>query len=803
MTFSRRRELGGFGGDYKSPLLKAAPIGSRVNLPVAKISESRYADLMQRTLFLFSLAGLFLGSLRAQEEIWQPDGDRLKTKWASQIDPNRPLPDYPRPQMVRQVWGNLNGLWDYAITGKDASEPNQWEGKILVPFAIESSLSGVGKTVGEDKKLWYHTKFQLPNPWRRDRLMLRFGAVDWHATVWVNDKKVGEHRGGYTPFDCDISDALAEGKDQKLVVSVWDPTDAGYQPRGKQVREPRGIWYTSVTGIWQTVWLEPVPKTSIGSLKIVPDIDAKVIRVTPTGLVPETDLTVKVEAGAQREIVASVEGKLGQEIVLPIEDPQLWSPDRPFLYGLRVQLLDAEGGLLDSVTSYTGMRKIALGKDDQGRQRLFLNDEPVFMFGPLDQGWWPDGLYTAPTDEALKYDIQVTKDLGFNTARKHVKVEPARWYYWCDVLGLLVWQDLPNGDKHIRGDDPDLERTPESEATFRQEYREMVEAFGNHPSIVVWVPFNEGWGQFKTNEILAWAKELDPTRLVDGPSGWTDRGEGDILDIHRYPGPAMPELEENRAVVLGEFGGLGWPVSGHLWWNKRNWGYRTYQSADELWTNYKRLIGKLRPLIGNGLAAAIYTQTTDVEGEVNGLMTYDRKRVKFDIAEMKALNETVYGPQPSFTRSVLVPTSEAESQTWRFVVEKPDGEWFQPNYDDASWKSAPGGFGTEHTPGAVVKTEWASSEIWLRRTITLTNGEQPGLHWRIHHDEDATVYLNGMEVETFRGYTAGYEDLEVSAATKAALQDGENVIAIHCKQTTGGQYIDIGLVNVVTKAPSP
>jgi hypothetical protein len=291
------------------------------------------------------------------------------------------------------------------------------------------------------------------------------------------------------------------------------------------------------------------------------------------------------------------------------------------------------------------MRKISLGKDKNGRQRLFLNNKPLFHFGPLDQGWWPDGLYTAPTDAALRFDIEMTKKLGFNMARKHVKVEPSRWYYHCDRLGLMVWQDMPSGDRHIGGKSADLERSPESAAIYRRELKAMIDTKHNHPCIVTWVPFNEGWGQFDTDKTLAWVKKYDPTRLVDGPSGWTDRGTGDIHDVHYYPGPGTAKLEAGRAVVLGEFGGLGLPVEGHLWWNKRNWGYRTYKTKSELNASYDVLMKKLRPLYANGLAGAIYTQTTDVEGEVNGLMTYDRKVVKFDIPHMHALHKRFYSTE--------------------------------------------------------------------------------------------------------------------------------------------------------------
>ncbi|MCH1504505.1 MAG: glycoside hydrolase family 2 [Verrucomicrobiales bacterium] len=730
----------------------------------------------------------------AQE--WKPAGDGMMSAWAKSVVPNKPLPDYPRPQLVRQVWGNLNGQWEYAITEKEAAQPEAWDGKILVPFAVESALSGVGKRVGKDQRLWYKTPFSVPKQWQDDRVLLHFGGVDWHAQVFVNGKPVGEHRGGYTPFHCEISKALTEAEDQELVVSVWDPTDAGTQPRGKQVENPQGIWYTPVTGIWQTVWLEPIPEASITQLKTIPDIDTNSLRLTVSTDGDIAGLKAKVEVLAGRKVVAELTGALNQELQLDIDKPRLWSPQDPFIHTIRVHLIDENGSLVDSVVSYAGMRKISYGKDAEGVNRLMLNNEPLFMFGPLDQGWWPDGLYTAPTDAALQHDITVTKQLGFNMARKHVKVEPARWYFWCDLKGLLVWQDMPNGDRPIKRDEEDITRTAESEAQYRQEYEEMVTFLHNHPSIVTWVPFNEGWGQFKTDEILAWAKDLDPSRLIDGPSGWTDRGTGDMHDIHVYPGPAMPPVSENRVAVLGEYGGLGLPLEDHLWWDKRNWGYRTYETADELWRNYQRITRQLFPLIKSGLAAAIYTQTTDVEGEVNGLMTYDRKRVKFDVPAIRALNEQVYGPLPTITRTTLLPTSEEMAQKWRYTVEAPGEDWYTPDFDDTVWKEGEAGFGTNETPNTVVQTEWSTNDLWIRRQFTLDSVAVSELNYRIYHDEDATIYINGRQVDQLAGYTSNYENLLASSEAVAALKEGKNLIAIHAKQTEGGQFIDCGLLDV-------
>ncbi len=592
-----------------------------------------------------SVAVVLLSSL-AQGQ-WKPADGPLMTRWAKEVSPQNALPEYPRPQMVRKDWLNLNGLWDYAIRPKDAAQPESFDGQILVPFPIESALSGVMKPVGPDNRLWYRRTFETPqgHGWDQEgrRILLHFGAVDWDTTVWVNGKEVGNHRGGYDPFTFDITDALKESGTQEIVVSVWDPTDAGTQPRGKQVRNPGGIWYTAVTGIWQTVWLEPVAPRHIEGLKLTPDLDnAKLIVEIATKLTRSDN--VKVEILADGQVVAQANGLNQIEVQIP--NPRPWTPDNPFLYDVRITLGRFNLPVVtDQVMSYFGMRKIALQKDEAGINRLFLNNKPLFQYGPLDQGWWPDGLYTAPTDEALKYDIEITKRLGMNMARKHVKIEPDRWYYWCDKLGLLVWQDMPSGDRYIGSRDPDIVRTEESAKQFELELTRMIETFYSHPCIVMWVPFNEGWGQFDTPRIVDLVRKLDPTRLVNNASGWTDRGVGDVIDIHSYPGPAAPRLEANRAGVLGEFGGLGLPLPGHTWQAERNWGYRSYTTQDELTDAYIALIKKLHPLTGApGLAAAVYTQTTDVEIEVNGLMTYDREILKMDAARITAVNQTLYTP---------------------------------------------------------------------------------------------------------------------------------------------------------------
>ncbi|MCY2989699.1 MAG: DUF4965 domain-containing protein [Planctomycetota bacterium] len=585
---------------------------------------------------------------------WQPAPGRLMTRWAADVQPNKALPDYPRPQLVRADWLNLNGLWAYAIVPQDAPQPTAWDGEILVPFAVESALSGVMKPVGEKNRLWYRRTFQTPAAWQGKNVLLHFGAVDWETTVRVNGRELGRHCGGYDAFSFDITPALKPTGEQELVVAVSDPVDAGHQARGKQVRNPNGIWYTPTTGIWQTAWLEPVDKVHVDSIRITPNLDESAVTVaihdSTTG--GKRELKVEVLDGQQVIQESRVEAKpdapadspqISQSLTLKVPVPQAkpWSPDSPFLYGLRITLSE-NGQSKDQIESYFGMRKIALGKDEKGIQRLMLNNKPLFQFGPLDQGFWPDGLYTAPTDEALRYDIQMTRKLGFNMARKHVKVEPDRWYYWCDKLGLLVWQDMPSGNF---GGKDDQRRSDEASTQYELELKRLVHGFYNHPSIVMWVPFNEGWGQHETPRYVDLIKQWDPTRLVNNASGWSDRKVGDVIDVHNYPGPGAPKLEAERAGVLGEFGGLGLPLPGHTWQDEANWGYRSFKTREELTDAYVSLIKKLHLLTGDeGLCAAVYTQTTDVEIEVNGLLTYDRALVKADQARLTEANQSVYLP---------------------------------------------------------------------------------------------------------------------------------------------------------------
>lgn len=716
----------------------------------------------------------------AQE--WKPAASPLMTEWGSNLRPENVWPEYPRPTLVRDHWVNLNGLWDYAIRPREEGRPEEWDGKILVPFCVESALSGVGRAVTPTERLWYRRNFRVADLAPGNRLLLHFEAVDWQATVWVNGQTVGQHSGGYDRFSFDITDFVRPGENE-LVVAVWDPTDTGWQPRGKQVLKPHGIWYTAVTGIWQTVWLEQVPAEFIRHVRITPDVDkgGAVIHVEAPG-----GAAVRVEAFLENQKVSEARGQANQPLFLLIPNAKLWSPDQPTLYDLKITLFKGDQPV-DEVRSYLGMRKIVVAKDERGLNRIMLNNKPIFHFGPLDQGWWPDGLYTAPSDEALRYDIIMTKKYGMNAVRKHVKYEPERWYYWCDKLGLLVWQDMPSGN---------FDQSPEGRANFRRELRAMIDRLYNHPSIVMWIPFNEGWGQHDTCEIANWIKEYDPSRLVNEASGWHDAGCGDISDMHKYPGPGMRPPEERRACVLGEFGGLGLPMPGHLWREEGAWGYRAFKDQESLTAAYVDLLDRLRLLIGQGLCGAIYTQTTDVEIEVNGLMTYDRAVAKIDIDRAYAAAQKLYQPPPQVT--VLVPTGESEPQKWRFTLSEPPSGWMNPEFDDTSWQEGVSGFGRPKTPGGVIRTEWTTPDIWLRRSFEIGRIPARGsLVLIIHHDEDAEVYLNGKLIGEFRGFLTNYTYVPVRTdALSRLLRRGTNILAVHCRQTTGGQYIDVGLAVV-------
>jgi len=571
-----------------------------------------------------------------EESEWAIADNPILTQWADDIDPSNPWPEYPRPDMVREEWINLNGLWDYTITGKD-EQPTVWEGKILVPYPVESALSGVKKRINENEYLWYRTEFKVPASWKKKNIFLNFEASDWETTVWVNGNMAGDHKGGYDPFCMNITRYIKKGKNHELLVRVWDPSSKGPQARGKQVTDPHGIWYTPSSGIWQTVWIEPVDNVYFRSFQTETDIENGQIWIQPDIVNMHDGISTRASIIKEKNIIEEKEISGDNEIIFTLDDYELWSPDKPVLYDIEIELID-NGQVIDKIKTYTGFRKISIGNDDDGFTRILLNNKFVFQNGPLDQGFWPDGLYTPPTEEAMRYDLEMIKKMGFNMLRKHVKVENRRFYYWCDRMGVLVWQDMPNGDQHIGRNENDIDKSEEAARQFEIELSKLIKTKYNHPSIIVWVPFNEGWGQYDTGRITEFIKELDPTRLVNSASGWTDRGTGDILDIHHYPDPRCPEAEDNRAIVLGEFGGLGLPVQDHTW-EQKNWGYKNMENTDALLKKYDEFYKIIHSMVKEkGLSASIYTQITDVETETNGLLTYDRKINKMGAENLYPIN---------------------------------------------------------------------------------------------------------------------------------------------------------------------
>jgi len=592
----------------------------------------------------------------SMENTLQKTKQPLWSKYTKTVNLDKPLNDYPRPTLERNSWLNLNGRFQYVISSKDEGLPLAFEGEIIVPFCVESTLSGVGKRITPNDKLWYMRLIDIEVPPKDMITLLHFGAIDYDSEIYLNQQFVGKHKGGYLPFYFDVTKFLVNGKNE-LLIGVSDPTDTGYQERGKQVLSPKGIWYTATTGIWQTAWMETVHKNHLGSLKIITDIDQSKVRIHPV-VITEDPITAKVTVYDQKKVIFSNVIKLNEFNDIVIKNQKLWSPENPFLYSILIELTEGEK-VIDSVKSYFGMRKISLGKDAAGLPRIFLNNTPYFQAGVLDQGYFPDGLLTPPTDQAMIDDILTMKRLGFNMLRKHIKIEPERWYYHCDRLGMLVWQDMPNGGDHnlgnlvavalpnigIRIKDHHHRLFHRKDIKGRQEFethlRGMVTHLFNHPSIVCWVTFNEGWGQFDAKRIGNDVKKMDPSRLVDHASGWYDQGGKDFISIHKYIfSIKLPKTDSNRPFVLSEFGGYSQVLSNHVWDESSSFGYRMFDTKASLSDAYEMLIrDQVLPLVKSGLCATVYTQLSDVEHEVNGLMTYDRELVKMEEFMVKSMND--------------------------------------------------------------------------------------------------------------------------------------------------------------------
>jgi hypothetical protein len=711
----------------------------------------------------------------------------LMTQWAAQIDPNNVLPEYPRPQMTRTTWLNLNGVWQFQSGAANDTVPvgKTLAGDILVPFPMESAISGV---MTHYDYAWYRRTFTVPTKWKGQHVLLNFGAVDWQAKIYVNGKSVGLHQGGYDAFSYDITSYLKSSGSQELIVGIYDPADGGDVACGKQTLHPGFIYYTSASGIWQTVWLEPVPtSTFVNNLLLVPDVDGKQMKVTTVLAGSTSKTSVTVTASANGVKVASATGAPGAVLLLPIHNPTLWSPNQPFLYDLKVSVTKS-GTVVDTVGSYFGMRKVQVATSG-GFQKILLNNQFAYEMGVLDQGYWPDGIYTAPSDAALESDLLNEKAFGFNLVRKHQKVEPARWYYWADTLGLLVWQDMPCLSK------PANLQTTQDQAQFTQELDRMVATHQNSPSIIMWTIFNEGWGEFNDAALTKSIMALDPSRLVSDASGGVDNGVGNILDSHSYPAPSCLS-DPVRAVVNGEYGGIGLVVPGHFWNTSNPVSAVTAVNVADLEYQFEGDALVLSNFKSNNeLSASVYTQITDVEDETSGLLTYDRAVIKPAPADISAIVSAVI--QGSFASTPVLPTSESAPQTWLYTTTAPaaNSNWYAPGFDVTGWLSGPGAFGAEEgNPGTV----WTASDIWLRQNFIFpTQPASSQLFLRLWHDDNVEVYLNGVPAYSATGYVTGYGLYPISQAALATVVPGQNnLLAVHCQNTGGPQYIDVGIVGV-------
>lgn len=728
---------------------------------------------MKKELSAVLLAGAVCFRLSAGT----PADSAFRTRWSSGVSPEKAWQSYPRPRLRRPLWQNLNGLWKYAVTSADTDRSDvSFEGEILVPFAIESTLSGVHRSFLPTDRLWYRKDFVLSPGFRGKRVILHFGAVDYECDVWLNGRHVGNHRGGNNPFSFDVTRFVRKGT-QELELAVTDPTDTESIARGKQKLAPEGIWYTPVSGIWKTVWVEAVSREHITGIRAVTDIHAGTVRFEVSAIAGGGErLEVKVSDG-EKVVASAVSGVRGRlEAVVP--DPVLWSPQTPKLYGVTIAMKQGDR-VLDEVSSYFAFRKVSVGTDEAGYRRICLNDRPVFQYGTLDQGWWPDGLLTPPTEEAMLSDMVRLKEMGFNTIRKHIKVEPELYYYYADSLGIMIWQDMVSGFASARAaeecvlpqEKEDWKAPAEHSAQWQGELFEMIDQLGFYPCITTWCVFNEGWGQHNTVEIVHKVMDYDKSRLVNGVTGWTDRGAGHLYDVHNYPFAAM-ELPENaggRVSVLGEFGGFGLPLKGHLWNPEmRNWGYRNIDGGIDLIANYSGVVHDLETLVAQGLGAAVYTQTTDVEGEVNGLITYDREVIKMPVEMMHRLHDRLYKVKGA-KADVLIPDGR-DGRKHSGTVEA-DGR----------------GMAAE-LPYDVVKAERIVSACEFD-----ADGDYGHLSLWLNMSGKAEVFLNGRRVFSDEvSQTRHYLQYNLSDYSDC-LRKGRNVLRVELEAAAGPFRFDYGL----------
>ena len=720
---------------------------------------------------------------------WEMKTAPLMSIFAKDVDANNVWSEYPRPQMERKEWQCLNGIWNFQplFAEKNGLPEDVYNFEILVPYPVESALSGIMK---DYRRFAYKRTFTVPEAWKNRRLLIHFEAVDCECEVFVNGQSVGTHAGGYEPFEFDVTNYLTEEADQELVVKVYDATDYGNYARGKQTLFPGGIMYTSTSGIWQSVWMEPVDETFIERYTVVPDIDNSSVAVNVTTKGNKTNKAIITIKDGDK-VVATKEATVGTKTNISVPDAKLWSPDSPFLYDLYISLVE-NGDTLDEVKGYFGMRKISLGKVGE-YTKMFLNNEPLFHIGPLDQGFWPDGLYTAPTDAAMLYDIQKTKEMGFNMIRKHIKIEPRRWYYHCDRLGLLVWQDMPSPNSYSSITPPALDKTK-----FKKELRAMMDNLYNSPCIIMWVIFNESQARHDIETLVNYVKTVDPSRLVNQDSQYGVHSSyiGDVWDIHHYPNPAYVSCpNKSLANVCGEYGGLKYKEEGHIW-GSGDWGYATMNSRKELLETYEAYVFDLIKFSSAfGMGGAVYTQTTDVEIEINGLITYDRAIIKVDVPKIAEINKRL--TNSVFQKDTIIPCATDGGTMWKMTTSQPASDWYKSDFNDSSWKEKKSGFGTSGTPNAVIGTTWNSSDVWIRKKFRLDgmNREMAdSLVMLMTHDEDCEIYINGKLLASYEGHDNNYSLVEFTKTVKDALvYDADNTVAVHCHQTTGGQFIDLGI----------
>ncbi len=755
-----------------------------------------------------AVAAMLMSTVAHAQE-WQRLSAPIMTPWGEQIDPDHVWQEYPRPQLVRPDWMNLNGVWQYfrrtnTINLSYQRSIGSFRQRILVPFGVESALSGIMHTdLGTTAKssLMYRRIFELTDVFKGKRTLLHFGAVDWRCAVYVNKQKVGEHDGGNDPFTFDITEYLTESGEQELQVAVYDPSSDGGQPRGKQTTNPGSIWYTSCSGIWQTVWLEPVNQCYVERYEVVPDAESGTVKVKVFANDPTCKFYLIARDG--EEIVATTDKTaVGEEVTMTIPNAKLWSPDSPFLYNLDIYLTMENCQDCDKARGYFGLRTLSKGMIN-GHPAFLLNGKPLFMYGPLDQGWWPDGLLTPPSYEAMIYDLKAIKAMGMNMVRKHIKVEPDLWYEWCDRNGLIVWQDMPNGSEG-----GSLGSKEELQHIFYEESERIVHALKQHPSICVWIPYNEGWGQdagagsghTMRGYLVVRNADADMGRLMNAASGWTDFEIGDITDAHSYPTPnGMPNTRNDRVNVCGEFGGISYLIEGHLW-GGNDQVYTSVENGEVYTTRFNQYTSALQNLqMTKGLWAGVYTQVTDVEKENNGFLTYDRKVWKVNEEQLASIRrniEKTIHSRMSDAVSVVKAGDNASNISWRFTTEEPSSGWEQPDFDDSEWKRGNAGFGDISQSAARVRTKWSTPEIWLRRTFKfsgLTADDLQNLCLRVFYDEDTEIYINGVLAFSITGYNTTYQLFDISDAARNAISlDGNNIIAIHTRQTGGGQYIDAG-----------